>query len=145
MIKEQLTINPYNLSSKANPINLITLRMRTPILSAIFVANQPLIKFTGEEVYRNNEANCIIISLQMLKNNTRLLFGKGFKNLTEMISILKTNSNGYKKIEFCVHMFGKRMRGRIISINLKDEVCYGDLELVFEWKDFLKGKIEHNL
>lgn len=63
----------------------------------------------------------------MLKSNTRLYFGKGFKNLTDMISILKKNSRVYKKIEFCVHMFGKRMRGRIMSINLKDEVCYGDL------------------
>ncbi len=94
--------------------------MRNPILSAFFVANKPLIKFSGEEVYRNNEATSIIVALNMLKNNTRLLFGKGFKNLTDMISILKNNSSGFKKIEFCVHMFGKRMRGRIFSINLKD-------------------------
>lgn len=63
MIKEQLNINPYNLDSKANPINLLTLRMRNPILSAFFIANKPLIKFTGEEVYRDNEASCIIVSL----------------------------------------------------------------------------------
>lgn len=42
-------------------------------------------------------------------------------------------------------MFSKRLRGKIQSINLRDEICFGDFEVVFEWKDFLKGKIEHNL
>jgi hypothetical protein len=37
------------------------------------------------------------------------------------------------------------MRGRILSINLRDEYCFGDFEIVFEWIDFLRGKIEHNL
>jgi len=48
MIKEQLTLNPYNLDSKATPINLLTLRLRSPILSAFFVANKSLLKFTGQ-------------------------------------------------------------------------------------------------
>ena len=48
MIKEELTSNPYNLNSDANPINLLTFRMRNPIFSAFFVANKPLLKFTGQ-------------------------------------------------------------------------------------------------
>lgn len=42
-------------------------------------------------------------------------------------------------------MFSKRMRGRLQSINLRDEHCFGDFEVVFEWVDFLKGKIDQDL
>jgi hypothetical protein len=37
------------------------------------------------------------------------------------------------------------MRGRISSISMRDEFCFGDFEIVFEWIDFLKGKIDHDL
>jgi hypothetical protein len=42
-------------------------------------------------------------------------------------------------------MFKKRLRGKVLSITLKDENCYGDLEINFVWKDYLKGKIIHTM
>ena len=81
----------------------------------------------------------------MLKNNTKLYFGKGFSSISSMITVMKNRSSKNKKIEYCLRMFSKRMRGRILSINLRDEFCFGDFEIIFEWIDFLRGKIEHNL
>ena len=40
-------------------------------------------------------------------------------------------------------MFKKKLRGQINSINLKEENCFGDLTVSFQWKDYLKGKIKH--
>ena len=48
MIKQELFNNPFNQSSSASKINLLTLRMRNPIFSAYFIANRPFIKFTGK-------------------------------------------------------------------------------------------------
>lgn len=123
MIKEELTEMPYNSLSPVSPLHLLTLRMRNPLFSAFFVACRPTLKLTGEEVYALDDS--LIVSLQLLKHNTRLYFGKGFPSLNAMISALKQRSKP-KKIEYCVHMFRKRMRGRILSINLKDEFCFGD-------------------
>lgn len=64
-------------------------------------------------------------------NSTILYFGKGFKSLGDMVSALKKSSGNLKAIEFCIRMFSKRLRGKIQSINLRDEVCLGDLEVVF--------------
>ncbi len=87
----------------------------------------------------------MVVSLQLFKNNTRLYFGKGFKSLSAMLTLLKNRpAKSSIQVDYCVKMFGKRMRGKIHSINLRDEVCYGDIEMIFEWKDFLKGRIDHN-
>ena len=61
-----------------------------------------------------------------------------------MIAALKIKNKSPQLIEYCVRMFSKRLRGKIHSVNLKDEVCFGDLEITFEWRDFLKGRLEHN-
>ena len=34
--------------------------------------------------------------------------------------------NNKKKMEFVVNMFKKMLRGRLFSVNLKDEYCFGD-------------------
>ncbi len=62
-----------------------------------------------------------------------------------MISVLKSRPNTpLKKMHYCVRMFSKRMRGKLSTVSLRDHYCYSDFEVVFEWIDFLKGKIEHN-
>lgn len=60
------------------------------------------------------------------------------------MTAIKNKSSTPKMIDYCVRMFSKRMRGKIHSINLKDQICFGDLEITFEWRDFLKGRIEHS-
>jgi hypothetical protein len=67
----------------------------------------------------------------MLKNSTVLYFGKGFKSMGEMMTVVKSQPKSQKHIEYCVRMFSKRMRGKIHSVNLRDEVCFGDLEIIF--------------
>ena len=42
-------------------------------------------------------------------------------------------------------MFKKKLRGQINCINLKNENCYGDLTISFMWKDYLSGKVKHNI
>jgi hypothetical protein len=37
-----------------------------------------------------------------------------------MLVVIKNKPGGHNKIDYCVRMFGKRMRGRILSINLRD-------------------------
>ena len=81
----------------------------------------------------------------MLKYNAKLFFGKGIKNAEEMVKKIKENKNktNYERMQFSIRMFKKRLRGKVWSITLKDENCYGDLEINFFWKDYLKGKIVH--
>ncbi len=66
-----------------------------------------------------------------MKNNTTLYFGKGFNSISSMMTVMKSKSSQTKKIEYSIRMFSKRMRGRILSINVRDEYCYGDFEVVF--------------
>jgi hypothetical protein len=54
MLKDQFFFDPYNEKSPAKPLNLLTFRMKNPILSAFFVANRPFIKFAGKEVYSDS-------------------------------------------------------------------------------------------
>lgn len=42
-------------------------------------------------------------------------------------------------------MFRKKLRGQIDCISLREEVCVGDFEICFEWRDYLQGKIEHKM
>ena len=59
-----------------------------------------------------------------------------------MISVIKSKPiTPLKKIHYCVRMFSKRMRGRLSTISLREHLCYGDFEVVFERVDYLKGKI----
>lgn len=32
-----------------------------------------------------------------------------------------------------------------MGVNLKEENTYGDFQVTFSWRDFLKGKIEHDV
>jgi hypothetical protein len=102
--------------------------MRNPLQSAFFIASKPFLKLTGREVYSDRES--LIVALQLLKS-TILYFGKGFRSIGDMFTVVKNSSAKPKTVEYCVRMFSKRMRGRIQSINLRDEVCFGDLEMVF--------------
>jgi hypothetical protein len=80
----------------------------------------------------------------MLKYRTKLYFAKGFKYLTEMAEKIKQAPKiSHDKIEFSIRMFKKQLRGKIRCLNLKEEHCYGDLEISFCWKDHLRGKIIH--
>lgn len=118
MLKEELFHNPYNLDSSAKPLNLLTIKMRNPIFSAFFIASRPFIKFIGKEVYSDKDS--MVVSLQMLKNNTILYFSKGFNCFGDMMTVVKNPPKTPKSTEFCVRMFSKRLRGRIQSINLRD-------------------------
>lgn len=40
-------------------------------------------------------------------------------------------------ISMSVRMFKKRLRGRLLTINLKEENLYGDLQINFGWRDYL--------
>ena len=85
-----------------------------------------------------------IICLPLLKHSARLYFAQGVKSAAEMLEkVRKGPKNNYERVQFSVRMFRKRLRGHIISINLKEEDCFGDLEVSFVWKDYLKGKIVH--
>ena len=57
--------------------------------------------------------------------------------------IIKQNNSkpNKQKMSFVVNMFKKKLRGRISSINLRDEYCFGDCSIKFEWKDYLQGRI----
>ena len=83
----------------------------------------------------------------MLKYNAKMYFGKGIKNATDMVQKVKENSNknNYERVQFSIRMFKKRLRGKVWSITLQDENCYGDLQINFAWKDYLKGKIVHSM
>ena len=80
----------------------------------------------------------------MQKNSAKLYFGKGkgIKNISKMLEKIKSSSSNEKTF-FCIKMFKKRLRGSLTSINLREEACFGDFTISFQWKDYLKGKIIH--
>jgi len=76
------------------------------------------------------------------KFSTKIYFAKNFPSLTSLVSLLKSNHQSKPSpFPFILRMFSKRMRGRINSINLREEYCVGDFEVVMEWVDFLGGRV----
>lgn len=88
----------------------------------------------------------IIVCLPLLRYNTKIFFGKGIKNAAEMsLRCKRPPREKPERINFSVHMFHKRLRGKLQSVNLKEENTYADFDFTFSWRDFLKGNIEHQI
>ncbi len=54
LIKEEIFENGYNTAINVPNANLMTLRLRLPVHSPLFVASHPIVKFKGEEIYSDN-------------------------------------------------------------------------------------------
>lgn len=78
------------------PINLLTLKMKNLIISAFFIASKPFIKLSGQEIYCDKES--LVVSLKFMKHNTVLYFGKGFRSMGEMMTVIKNTPGTYKHI-----------------------------------------------
>lgn len=119
------------------------MNIKNPIFSAFFQADKGYIRFLADLIVEDQEV--LLGYLQLLKYNTKMYFGKGFKKIGHMIDIIKKKEPTKEKIHFIVRMFAKKMRGKTSCINIKNEDCYTDFEVKFVWKDFLTGKIEHSM
>ena len=126
LLSNNLSPDPYNIQFQCSYCHLLTFKLRNVIKNAFFLADKGYIKLNGEVIDENDDS--IIVCLSMLKYNTKIYFGKGFNSAAEMAERYKkaAKRDNLEKVSFSVRMFKKRLRGQMLSINLKEENTYGD-------------------
>jgi hypothetical protein len=97
-----------NFKLKISDITALRLALHTPFKSP-FVAGDGYIKISGDEIYKTDTA--VIYKAACLKDNTSLLFGKGFENCSSFIQFSRGEAK--KKGYFSVKMFSKQLYGRL--------------------------------
>jgi hypothetical protein len=132
ILSQDLSPDAYDPGFRCSYVHLLTLRLRNPIKYAFFLADKGYIKLYGEVVDEDEEF--VIIALPFLRHNTRMYFGKGIKSAAEMAERCKAagaiggpkSSKEPQKTSFSVRMFRRRLRGRLMGVNLKEENTFGD-------------------
>lgn len=82
----------------------------------------------------DEDEESVIIVLPFLRYNTKMYFGKGMRSAAEMAERCKVagaiggpkSSKEPQKTSFSVRMFKRKLRGRMMGVNLKEENTYGD-------------------
>jgi hypothetical protein len=113
-----MEIESYNADFKCDYCNLLAFMLKEVTFRSKFLANKGFLKIIGNIFYEKEESIIIKVAMQ---NNFSMYFGKGIQSAMEMAELYKKSCERPpgEAISMSVRMFKKRLRGRLLTINLK--------------------------